>query len=114
MDRNTLLVVIEYVIRILVVIIGTYLINLIRSYKLEKWVQIAVNAAEQIFNEKGLGEKKKEYVVNFIKDKFKFNLSISELDVLIEAAVKELNRLEGTELGQLILSTYDVKPEGSE
>lgn len=54
------------------------------------WVKVAVNAAEQIYNEKGQGKIKKEYVVEFLTSKG-INITLQELDVLIEAAVKELN-----------------------
>ena len=54
------------------------------------WVKVAVAAAEQIYKEKGQGKLKKEYVVDFLVSKG-INITIQELDVLIEAAVKELN-----------------------
>lgn len=54
------------------------------------WVKVAVSAAEQIFNEKGKGAEKKEYVVEFLTQQG-VRISMEELDVLIESAVKELN-----------------------
>lgn len=54
------------------------------------WVQIAVKAAEQIFNEPKTGEEKKAYVIGFL-EKNGIKITDDELDVLIEAAVKELN-----------------------
>ena len=53
-------------------------------------VQLAVKAAEQIYFKPGQGEKKKEYVVNYLSAKG-IKLTVEDLDVLIEAAVKELN-----------------------
>ena len=59
------------------------------------WVSVAVNAAEQIYREKGQGKLKKEYVIDFLTSKG-INITIQELDVLIEAAVKELNIVQKT------------------
>ena len=55
--------------------------------------EIAVRAAEQIFRpegEQGRGKAKKAYVVNYLDSKG-FKLSEEELDMIIEATVKELN-----------------------
>jgi len=54
------------------------------------WVSVAVSAAEQIFNERGMGEEKKKFVVEFLVEKG-IKVSLDELDVLIESVVKELN-----------------------
>lgn len=54
------------------------------------WVSVAVSAAEQIFNERGMGAEKKKFVVGFLVEKG-IKVSLDELDVLIESAVKELN-----------------------
>lgn len=62
--------------------------------KIVEYVGYAVNAAEQIFKDAGLGEKKKEYVLNFINEQLnKLNYSITEeeLNILIESAVKDMN-----------------------
>ena len=59
------------------------------------WVQIAVNAAEQIAKLNGwTGEVKKEYVMEFLNGKG-FKITNDELDIMIEAAVKELNLIQG-------------------
>lgn len=57
------------------------------------WVKVAVTAAEQIYREKGQGKIKKEYVVDFLTTRG-IDITIQELDVLIEAAVKELNLVQ--------------------
>lgn len=54
------------------------------------WVSVAVSAAEQIFNERGMGAEKKKFVVEFLVEQG-IKVSLEELDVLIESAVKELN-----------------------
>lgn len=55
------------------------------------WVQIAVNAAEQIYQGKGQGKLKKEYVLEFLNSKG-IKITIEQLDILIESAVYELNK----------------------
>lgn len=62
------------------------------QYKMiEFWVRVAVQAAEQLFNQPGMGEKKKQYVLNFLSDKG-IKMTMEQLDALIEAAVQELNK----------------------
>lgn len=53
------------------------------------WVQIAVNAAEQIYTGTGKGREKKEYVVAFLESKG-FKLDPDSLDKMIESSVLEL------------------------
>ncbi|SDX89978.1 phage holin, LLH family [Tepidimicrobium xylanilyticum] len=92
---------IDIVVKVLIPLLGaiiTYLIVPFIKQKTTKeqreniyfWVKVAVAAAEQIYKEKGQGKLKKEYVVDFLVSKG-INITIQELDVLIEAAVKELN-----------------------
>jgi len=57
----------------------------------EYWVEFAVKAAEQIFNEPGQGERKKEYVIKFLYD-MGIKITIEQLNILIEAVVHEMNR----------------------
>lgn len=56
-----------------------------------KWVKIAVQAAEMIFKESGLGEKKKKYVEDFLES-HGITYDAEQLDALIESAVLELKR----------------------
>ncbi|MGF7059299.1 phage holin, LLH family [Brassicibacter mesophilus] len=58
---------------------------------IEFWVKFAVQAAEQIFNKPGLGGKKKQYVINFLKN-IGIKITMEQLNVLIEAAVHEINK----------------------
>lgn len=92
---------IEIIIKIVIPIIGAIITYLIVPFLREKttkeqrgniefWVRIAVNAAEQIYKEKGHGKQKKEYVLDFLSSK-NINISEQQLDLLIEAAVYELN-----------------------
>ncbi|HAS91921.1 MAG TPA: holin [Clostridiales bacterium] len=57
----------------------------------EMWVNVAVAAAEQIFSAPQQGTNKKKYVIEFLNSKG-ITLTEEELNVLIEAAVYELNR----------------------
>ena len=56
-------------------------------------VQLAVSAAEQIYFKPGQGQKKKEYVINYLSSKG-IKLTVEDLNVMIEAAVKELNLIQ--------------------
>jgi len=92
---------IDIIVKVLIPLLGAILTYLIVPLILQKttkqqreniyfWVTVAVQAAEMIYKEKGQGKLKKEYVVDFLVSKG-INITIQELDVLIEAAVKELN-----------------------
>lgn len=55
------------------------------------YIELAVKAAEQIFNYKHAGKEKKQFVIDKIMDK---GLKVSEqdLDLMIESAVQEINK----------------------
>ena len=89
--------IVNAVIALIAAIITTFLIPWIKSKidaaklaQIVEWVGIAVRAAEQIYNESGMGEKKKQYVLNFLADKG-FTLDPNSINAMIEAAVKNLN-----------------------
>lgn len=89
--------IVNAVITLIAAIITTFLIPWIKSKidaaklaQIVEWVGIAVRAAEQIYNESGMGEKKKQYVLDFLADKG-FTLDPNSINAMIEAAVKELN-----------------------
>lgn len=89
--------IVNAVITLIAAIVTTFLIPWIKSKidaaklaQIVEWVGIAVRAAEQIYNESGMGEKKKQYVLNFLADKG-FTLDLNSINAMIEAAVKELN-----------------------
>lgn len=56
---------------------------------IEYWVRFAVGAAEQIFKGTNMGKMKKEYVIKFLEKK-NIDLTIEELDILIEAIVNQI------------------------
>ena len=89
--------IVNAVIALIAAIITTFLIPWIKSKidaaklaQIVEWVGIAVRAAEQIYNESGMGEKKKQYVLDFLADKG-FALDPNSINAMIEAAVKNLN-----------------------
>ena len=89
--------IVNAIIALIAAIITTFLIPWIKSKidaaklaQIVEWVGIAVRAAEQIYNESGMGEKKKQYVLDFLADKG-FTLDPNSINAMIEAAVKELN-----------------------
>lgn len=72
------------------------------------WVKVAVTAAEQIYKEKGQGKFKKEYVVEFLNSKG-IKITPKQLDILIEAAVFELNKAKA----EVVMSTtHHLNPNG--
>ena len=88
--------IISAVLTLIVAVLSAYLIPLIkRKVDAEKlatiqfWVEIAVDAAEQVFRDGGLGAEKKKYVVNVLEARG-FSIDADELNNLIEAAVLEM------------------------
>lgn len=79
-------------------VVSTVIIPLIRSKVTEQqlhtarmWVTIAVEAAEQIYRESGMGKEKKAFVLEFLEQKG-LKIDLASIDNLIEAAVLELKR----------------------
>lgn len=90
-------IIIKVIIPILGAIITYILVPFLKSKTTKEqknniyfWVKVAVGAAEQIYKEKGSGKDKKQHVVDFLVDKG-IEITIEELNILIEAAVRELN-----------------------
>ena len=57
--------------------------------EIQRWVKVAVQAAEQLFSGSGRGEEKLDYVLKFLESKG-FTLDAASLRNLIESAVWEL------------------------
>lgn len=55
------------------------------------WTEIMVKVTEDIYREKGQGLLKKEDVVKFLQDNG-FNISESQMSVLVDAVVSEFNK----------------------
>ena len=90
--------IIATVIIVLVIIIMSVVIPYIKAKigaekfeELQKWIKVAVQAAEMIYKETGMGNEKKKYVEDFI-DKIGFSIEPIEMNSLIESAVLELKK----------------------
>ena len=89
--------VINAVIALLAAGVSVFLIPWIKSQtteaqrkELTAWVKIGVAAAEQLYKGAGRGEEKKQYVIDFLKQKG-FKVDEESVSNAIEAAVKQLN-----------------------
>lgn len=113
---------VKVVIGILSIIVTGVLIPLIRKKTSAEniantmaLVEIAVKAAEQIYNQSGQGALKKKYVVNYLNEK---GIKVSEADLnnMIEATVLELNKwkkeLEARPIVNVINTEEIVKESG--
>ena len=56
-----------------------------------KWVKIAVQAAEMIYKEAGMGKAKKAYVIEYLNN-IGVKYDADKIDGMIESAVLELKR----------------------
>jgi DNA polymerase III delta subunit len=65
--------------------------NIEQQNKIKFWVDFAVKAAEQIFNEPKMGEQKKQFVLEQL-NKLGLKITQEELNILIEAVVFEINK----------------------
>lgn len=90
--------VIKYTILLVFAVCTTFVIPYIKAKigdekftELQKWVKIGVQAAEMIFKESGMGTVKKEYVIEFLKQKG-YTLDTETISNLIESAVLELKK----------------------
>ena len=69
-----------------------YIISKIGAEKRQEvafWTKLAVEAAEKIFKEHGMGAEKKAYVISFLEEKG-FKLNEKAIDIAIESAVLEM------------------------
>lgn len=94
--------IIETVIMLVSMLVTIFLIPYIRTKttneklaKIATIINAAVRGAEQIFVGTGLGAKKKEYVIQFLKDNgyiADLDTISEEINLMIEAAVNEMNK----------------------
>lgn len=85
---------------ILVAIITSFVIPFIKEKigseklaKYEYWANLAVKAAEMMWAESGKGADKKQYVVDFLNNMFNKNkvvITEQQIEILVEAAVKQM------------------------
>lgn len=96
MDAIDLTPLLQALLSLAVLIITAYLIPFMKRRageekwsEVQKWVQIAVYAAEMLYTGSGRGAEKKNYVLAFLRSKG-YVLDEVKVNTLIEAAVKEL------------------------
>lgn len=89
--------IVEALIGLVCVCITSFLIPYIKSKtsketqeEILNWVRIAVSAAEQIYVGSGRGVEKKEYVINWLKER-NIKYDYTKIDAMIEAMVYEMN-----------------------
>lgn len=58
---------------------------------LKNFVRMGVRAAEMLYREEGMGQAKKQYVLNYLKN-LGYSVDEDEIDALIEGAVFELKK----------------------
>ena len=61
----------------------------------KEWATLAVKAAEMLWTESGMGSDKKQFVIDYLSKMFnekKVIITEEQMNVLIEAAVQELNK----------------------
>ena len=73
----------------LTTILTTCIIPYIRNKKILFWTKMAVSAANQIYQESGLGAEKNAYVKQFLASKG-VSLSEEDLNVMIEGALYQI------------------------
>lgn len=90
--------IINAIVALVAAVISCFLVPYIKSKygaekltEIQKWVKIAVEAAEQLFTGPGRGKEKKSFVVEFLESKG-FTLDADSIDKMIEAAVLEMNK----------------------
>lgn len=88
----------EGIITILVALVTMFVVPYIKSKlsaedlkEIVKWVKIAVQAAEMIYKESGMGNIKKKYVLDFLES-HGIKYDADQIDALIESAVLELKK----------------------
>lgn len=90
--------IVEAVVAVVCAVVTCVLIPYIKSKttseqqkEINGWVKIAVSAAEQIFSGSGRGEEKKQYVIQWLRDRG-ITVDQEKLDAMIEAAVYEISQ----------------------
>lgn len=101
MNNIDLTPIVQSIIGVVTVLITYYLIPYLKTKlskekqdDFDKWVRIAVQAAEQLLKATDpTGEKRKKYVLDFLKKKG-YTIDMDNVEAAIEAAVYELNLAE--------------------
>lgn len=87
----------EILIPLLCFVLTIYVIPFLKEKKIYNYVKIAVEAAEQMFNESGKGKEKFDYVKEWVQSKFR--ISDEDLKNIIESVVYNINIAKGKNNG---------------
>ena len=93
---NIILLLIPVIGSVITYFVVPYLKTVINNENLKQykeWTTLTVKCAEMLFPERNMGENKKEYVINFLNNMFNKNkvvITEKQIEVLVEACVKEL------------------------
>lgn len=105
--------VVSAIITLLCALISAFLIPYLKSKvdaerlaKIQKWVNVAVEAAEMIYKGAGRGEEKKAYVKACL-EAHGYALDVDEIENLIESAVYDLNFIKIVENNEIEISEAD-------
>ena len=72
-------------------------IDSVKLSQYKEWATLAVKTAEMLWKETGHGSDKKAYVTDFLNKTFNANgivITKQQIEILIEAAVKEMKEIE--------------------
>lgn len=69
-----------------------FIVPLIKEYRMQYWIKLAIRTAEDRFNLPKSGEDKRKFVEEFLRSKFK--IPDAEIKILIEGTLK-LMKLQG-------------------
>jgi len=89
-DQALIVYVIQLLVQASVAAVAFLVWSLVQKYNLQSSISLLVYAAEQMFNTPGMGQMKKQWVIDQLSTKF--NIDIEELEIYIEAAVAELKK----------------------
>lgn len=97
-------IIVEGIVMIILGIAAKVILPILKEKQRYGIIDKAVKAAEMKYIQSGSGAQKKEFVINFLVEKGfvtpdEFGEIPTEIDILIEAAVKELDGLIGKSEG---------------
>lgn len=89
--------ILEVIIRVLAILVMAFVLPWLRAkigdenlQKIIKAIEVAVKAAEQLFPDRGSGQNKKNWVLDYVLTQYKIDRSDAER--LLEAFVYEMNK----------------------
>lgn len=104
MNIEVFRIIVEGIVMIILGIAAKVILPILKEKQRYGIIDKAVKAAEMKYIQSGSGAQKKEFVINFLVEKGfvtpdEFGEIPTEIDILIEAAVKELDGLIGKSEG---------------